>query len=342
MENTLPVPISLKDTFDRANRIAIITHVAPDGDAIGSCLGLTYVLRGQGKVVFPVCQDPVPYQVDWLPGADEIRPLPPPDVDLVVSIDLSSQDRMGKAYDPETLGHVPLVNIDHHVTNTHFTATSWVEPKAVAACEMVYHLAQAFGYAITSRAATCILTGLLTDTRGLRTANVNARVLRVVTHLVEQGAPMAQITEMAFNRKPLSVIKLWSLALQHLHIEPEGVIWATITEAIRREAGHREENDGGLVSFITSADGMDVGVVFTEKPHGQVNVSMRSRPGVDISQVAFALGGGGHPQAAGATIDGPLPVAEDRVITMLKKMLESQKHDRQATSIRTPWSVEHR
>lgn len=320
-EEMLHVPEELKDVFDRANRIAIITHVAPDGDAIGSTLGLMYVLRGLGKSAFPVCQDPVPYQVNWLPGVEEFRPSPPADVDLVVSIDLSSLDRMGDAYDAGALGHVPLVNIDHHVTNTHFAPIRWVEPKAVAACEQVYHLARAFDYPITPTAATCILTGLLTDTRGLRTSNVNARVLRVATHLVELGAPIGEITELAFNRKPLSVIKLWALALQHLHIEPEGIIWATITEAIRKEAGHEEENDGGLVSFITSAEGMYVGVVFTEKPDGQVNVSMRARPGVDVSQVAFALGGGGHPQAAGATIEGPLEAAQARVIALLKEML---------------------
>ncbi len=333
-EDTITVPLEVKDAIERAQRIAIITHIAPDGDAIGSCLGLTYLLRGQGKVVTPVCQDPVPFMVNWLPGVDEIAPLPPADVDLIISIDLSSVDRMGDAYDVERFGHLPLVNIDHHVTNTYFGTVNWVAPQAVAACEMVYHLAQAFDYPITQRVATYVLTGLLTDTRGLRTANVNARVLRVATHLVELGAPIAEITELAFNRKPLAAIKLWSLALGNLHIEPEGIIWVTITDAMRREAGYEEESDAGLVSYILAAEGMYVSVVFTEKPDGMVNVSMRARPGYDVAQVAFSLGGGGHPQAAGATIEGPLEAAQARVIEALKAMLKERHATTTLTSAR--------
>lgn len=321
----IEVPRNVVNAIEKSHRIAVITHIAPDGDAIGSCLGLTHLLREQGKEVVPVCQDPVPYIVDWLPGVDEIVPRAPADVDLIISIDLSSVDRMGEAYDADALGHIPLVNIDHHVTNTYFGNVNWVEPRAVAACEMVYHLSQACGYFVSPMVATYLLTGLLTDTRGLRTANVNARVLRVATHLVELGAPIGQITEFTFNRKPLSVIKLWSLALQNLHIEPDGIIWVTITEAMRQKAGFSEQSDGGLVSFITAADTARVGVVFTEKPDGKVNVSMRARPGHDVARVAFALGGGGHPLAAGATINGPLEDATQRVIQMLRESLAERR-----------------
>ncbi len=330
-EDTIEVPRDIANAIEKSHRIAVITHVAPDGDAIGSCLGLTHLLRDLGKEVIPVCQDPAPYIVDWLPGISEIVTSIPVDVDLIISIDLSSVDRMGEAYDADALGHIPLMNIDHHVTNTYFGNINWVEPRAVAACEMVYHMAQAFGYPISPQIATYVLTGLLTDTRGLRTANVNARVLRIATHLVELGAPIGQITELTFNRKPLAVIKLWSLALQNLHVEPEGIIWLTITESIRQKAGFDEQSDGGLVSFITSADEACVGVVFTEKPDGKVNVSMRARPGYDVARVAFALGGGGHPQAAGVTIDGPLEDAVRRVLQYLKESLG--QHEAQSTPV---------
>ncbi len=320
-EFSLHPPEAIAQALNQAHRIAVVTHVAPDGDAIGSCLGMVHLLRDMGKDAVPVCQDPVPYAVNWLPGIEDFRTRVPDDVDLVISIDLSSPDRMGTAYDPGTHSSIPLINIDHHVTNTGFGTVNWVEPRAVAACEMVYHLAQAFSYPISPQVATYVLTGLLTDTRGLRTSNVNVRVLRVATHLVELGAPIGKITELTFNRKPLSVIKLWALALQNLHVEPEGIIWTTITDEIRRAAGHEEKNDGGLVSFITSADTVYIGVVFTEED-GRVNVSMRSRPGYDVAQVAFALGGGGHPQAAGATIEGSLEDVQRRVITLLKDSLK--------------------
>ncbi len=319
---SLPVPVELQHALADIETVAVITHVAPDGDAIGSTLALVYLLREQGKMATPVCQDPAPYQVNWLPHVAEIQRTVPPDVEALISIDLSDPDRMGKAYDPQQFGHLPLINIDHHATNTLFGTINWVEPQAVAACEMVYHLARSLHWPITPRVATYILTGLLTDTRGLRTANVNARVMHVATHLVELGAPIGEITELTFNRKPLSLIKLWALALPHLRVEPEGIIWTFITETMRREAGHKEENDGGLVSFITTAEGMLVGIVFTEKPDGRINISFRSRPGIDVSRIAFALGGGGHPQASGATIDGPLDEAIKRVLTLVKEILQ--------------------
>lgn len=320
-DGLIPVPDAVCAVLNAARRIAVITHIGPDGDAIGSCLGLTHLLREQGKLVTPVCADPIPYQVNWLPGVDEIVTQAPADVDLVVSIDLSAPDRMGDAYAKETLGHLPLVNIDHHITNTYFGTVNWVAPEAVAACEMVYHLAQACGYPITPRVATYLLTGLLTDTRGLRTSNVNGRVLRVVTHLVDLGAPLAHIMEMAFNRKPLALIRLWGLALNTLHVEPEGIVWTRITPEMRAAAGYAEENDGRLVSFILAAEEAKVSAVFIQRDNGQVNVSLRSRPGYDVAQVAFAFGGGGHPQAAGATLDGPLPEVEARVLEALRAVV---------------------
>lgn len=321
-DGALPVPDAVCAAIQQAHRIAVITHVAPDGDAIGSCLGLTYLLRGVGKGVTPVCPDPVPYQVNWLPGVEEIVPVAPADVDLIISIDLSARDRMGDAYQEEVHGHLPLVNIDHHITNTHFGTVNWVAPEAVAACEMVYHLAQACGFPITPRTATYLLTGLLTDTRGLRTSNVNVRVLRVVTHLVELGAPLAEIMEMAFNRKPLALIRLWGLAINAMHVEPEGIVWTAITPEMREAVGYEEENDGGLVSFILAAEGAKVSAVFIQRANGQVNVSLRSRPGYDVAQVAFALGGGGHPQAAGATLEGPLEAVQARVIEALRAVVK--------------------
>ncbi len=318
----LPVPEAVRQAIAQADRIAVITHIAPDGDAIGSCLGLTHLLRQQGKEVIPVCQDPVPFQVNWFPGLEDLVTRAPTEVDLLISVDLSSPDRMGDAYSPEEHGQIPLLNIDHHITNTYFGTVNWVAPEAVAACEMVYHMAQAFHYPITPRIATYLLTGLLTDTRGLRTANVTTRVLRVVTHLVELGAPLAEIMEQTFNRKPLALIQLWGMALNHLRLEPEGIIWTRITQAMREAAGYEEENDGGLVSFILAAEEARVSAVFIERANGQVSVSLRSRPGYDVAQVAFALGGGGHPQAAGATLEGSLDAVQHRVLEALRAHLQ--------------------
>lgn len=316
---------AIAEAIRKAQRILVVTHVAPDGDAIGSLLALGWALEGLGKEVILACADPVPRNYRYLPGSERIVQRPDPtDVDLVISLDESDRERMGAAYDADRLLGVPLANIDHHVTNVRFGTWNWVDPSKAATAELVLELVDYLGVPVDGRIALCLLNGLVTDTHGFRTPNTGPAELAVAIRLMEAGASLHRVVHHAFNRRPYASLRLWGFALQTVHLDGR-IIWAEVTQEMQRLAGGGDMSNGSLVNFLIAAEGADVAVVFTEREDGQVEVGFRSLAGVDVSGVALSLGGGGHPQAAGCTVPGPLPAARERVLAALAQALRDQR-----------------
>jgi phosphoesterase RecJ-like protein len=303
-------------TLAPAGRVLCISHVKPDGDAVGSLVGMGWLLRRLGKQPTLAMQDAVPVEHRVLPGAAAVFTIEHPDYtaevvnrafDLVVCLDASSPDRMGNAYNPDVHAAVPLLVIDHHITNTLFGTVNWIAPVCAATCQMLAYLADALGVSLDGELAECLLTGLVTDTLCFRTSNVTPAVLEVAMRLMQGGADLATITQRTVSRNPFSLIKLWSLILPGVRLE-EGVIWSVATLALFAEAGH-PFSDISLSSFLITADEADMSAVFVEKPDDltaapTVECSFRAKPGFDVAQLAFAFGGGGHPAAAGCTLQG--------------------------------------
>lgn len=312
----------------RARRILLIAHMAPDGDCIGSLLALGQALRALGKQAVLACPDAVPQPYHFLPGQEAITRDPVGEFQLLISLDSSDISRLGDIYRPAAFATVPLINIDHHTTNVHFGTVNWVDSDAASTAEMVYALIGELGVPLNPDMALCLLTGLVYDTRGFRTPTTTIRTMTTATRLMEAGASLTLITDQVLNRRPLAVIRLWGEALSTLQWRGR-VIWAEITQAMRQRAGI-QDNDaaGGLASFLASAHEADVAVVFNEKPDNKVEVGFRSVPGVDVSAVAFQLGGGGHPQAAGCTLNGTLEEALQRVLAALEASLARQRGEK--------------
>jgi phosphoesterase RecJ-like protein len=310
---------TIADLFQRAHRILLVAHVGPDGDAIGSLLGLGSLLEAQGKEVTLACEDPVPDAYSWLPGSSRITRKGTGSYDLVVGLDCSDERRMGQVFDGELAG-VPLLNIDHHVTNTGFGAVNWVDPSSVSTTQMILTLADAMGWELTQPVAVCLLTGLVTDSRSFRTANVDDAALKVALRLTSAGASLREITHQVFDRRSLASTRLWGRAIDALHLE-DGILWTEVTHAMRREWQLNDNGTSGLVNFLSAVREARVVVVFSERNNGTIDVSMRSERGVDVAQVALRLGGGGHPQAAGCTLQEDLPQARQRVLAELRRTL---------------------
>ena len=314
--------------LSRARRILAFCHIAPDGDALGSLLGLGWLLKSlppeeQRKTTL-VCADGVPVQFQFLPGSGEILSEPPSLTwDAIVAVDSSDERRLGDCFRPATEGGgAPVLVLDHHVTNLNFGTLNYVDPAAAATAQVIVDLADALRAPIGPEAATCLLTGLVTDTLSFRTSNVTPEVMCVAARLMDEGANLYEITERALSQKPLNVMRLWGLALAGLHQE-RNVVWALITREMRAQAGALDTGDGGLASFLINAPEAKVAAVFSEKPDGQVEIGLRARNGLDVSRLALALGGGGHPQAAGCTLPGPLADAETRLLPLLFACPES-------------------
>ena len=315
-----------------ASSVLVVCHVSPDGDAVGSLLGLGLALKPTKRVTM-ICPDPVPEEFHHLPGRDMIAgPLDGWEYftgpgTVLVSVDCSARDRLGKLCDTERLAKMPIVNIDHHPTNTYFGEANWVEPTAAATAQMLVHLIEALNIPLSAGCATCLLHGILCDTLGFRTSNTTAEVLKTSIRLIEAGAPLAFLTDRIFNHRPLGMVQMWTRALLQLKLEGR-ILSSEITQNMRREAGYDQDGDAGLVNFMNTTNEADIAVVFSELEDGQINVSIRSSMGYDVSKVALQLGGGGHAQAAGCTLPGPLEDAKARVLPLLSQAWDAQTANR--------------
>lgn len=317
----------IKDLIKNAHRILVVAHVAPDGDAIGSLLSMGWLLRAHGKERVLACQDPVPRTYTFLPGSDEIVQHLSGSFDLGMSLDCSDRYRMGEdltKFVASLPGTLPWINIDHHVTNTRFGTVNWIDPAAVSTTQMLLELVEALGWELVPPVATCLLNGLVTDTRSFRTSNVDPRAVRAALRLMEAGASLADITRQALEQRPLASVRLWGQAIEQMHLQ-DGVLWTQVTHAMCQRLGLDGQDVSGLTNFLSGIREADIVVVFTERENNAIDVSMRASPGLDVAQVALWLGGGGHPQAAGCTLEGDLAQVEERVLAAVQRSLAEQK-----------------
>jgi len=316
-----------------ARNLLVIGHIAPDGDAVGSVLALTLGLRQLGKRCLPACADPIPEEFDFLPGVNQIAAHPPKgDEDLIVVLDSSDVHRIGGLYVERLFSQIPTLNIDHHVTNTRYGDWNLIRDTAATA-EIIYDLLRWLDVEIDRDIATCLLAGIVTDTRSFRTPNTNASTLRLATELVERGASLAEVTDRLCNRRPLANIRLWAEALSRAQLRGR-ILWTEITREMMRRTGATHNDSGGIVNFLASANEADVGVVFREMDDGQIDCAFRSSPGTDVAKIALALGGGGHPQASGCVVSGDLVEVRERVLAALEDSLKEQMKKRATVASR--------
>ncbi|MBN1284393.1 MAG: bifunctional oligoribonuclease/PAP phosphatase NrnA [Anaerolineae bacterium] len=317
--------------LEAARTLIVICHYDPDGDAIGTMLGLTWALRGMGKRVTPACRDGAPWPLDFLPGSAEVvTDLAGLEADTVVVVDCSDARRGGKLYKQAVELGVPIINIDHHVTNTRFGAVNLVRPDRVAAAEVVFELLGRMGFDFDLNTATCLLTGLVTDTRSFKTPNVDQRVLRAAITLMDIGVSLPEVVQMAMERKQFHDLAILGRALGDVRFE-DGVAWSALSlEAWRAtDGGAMSAAPRNFSTLLNSVEEAAVGVFFTEMANRRIDISMRSKPPVNLT-VLFAEGaplhgqGGGHPQASGAEIDGPLEAAISRLVPALKALVSAQ------------------
>jgi phosphoesterase RecJ-like protein len=304
--------------------ILVVTHVKPDGDAIGSLVGLANALREQGKTVTAVVDGGVPGAFQFLPGVEYIQStLVSGSWDLMVSVDASDEERTGLAGVFGRARSQRVINLDHHPTNTGFGDILLVMPEAVSATEIVFRWLPSMGHPLSPGVAVPLLAGLVTDTLGFRTSNVNPTTLDIAQQLMEAGASLAEMMQRTLVSKPFSAVQLWREALPSVKME-DSIISAVITRANLKRAHLADVTDSGLIGVLISVEEAAIAVIFKETAEGRVEISLRSKPGFDVSEVALGLGGGGHKQASGATINGPLEAAQARVMPLLRAAVKER------------------
>ena len=310
--------ITLKEAATRlqaANRILITAHVLPDGDAIGSTLATMQILRAMGKTVKVFIDDNVRRNLHALPHFEQIRrPADGEhfDADLLLVLD-TSPDRIGNV---RKLTDAPILNVDHHVTNIGDGYALYVETKAAATCEIIFKLARELGEAITPDIATCLYTGIATDTGFFQFSNTRADTLAIASELITCGVSPHFISEQMEKKTLAEVIGLRD-ALNTLKMYyGDKVAGMTLDHATVSKFDSTE----GIIDEIRVIDTVDVAFLISEKASNVCRVSMRSKI-VDVAKIAAKLGGGGHIRAAGCTLKTTLADAEKILVEAIGKAL---------------------
>lgn len=299
----------VQQAIERHQRFAIATHVRPDGDAIGSLLGLTNMLRKLGKEAHPYCQDSVPAAQQFLSGSRIIRQNieEPSFYDAAILVDCGGFLRVGNTL-ADSIGKIPfLINIDHHMNDVPFGDIFWVTPSASSTCEMLYYLCGQLQLALDPAIATQLYTGLLTDTGSFRFSNTNRQVLEIAAELVATGAQPAYIAEQVYESVSPESIQLLARVLSTIVFSSNSrLATAQLTQNMFTETQTSPEDSEGFINHLRSVKSVDLAMLFREDNNGVVHISMRSKGQVDVAALAKRHGGGGHRNAAACRVAGSL------------------------------------
>lgn len=316
MEKRHEVAIALQNF---AGPIFVTSHNNPDGDAIGSLLGLTWALKKLGKEVTPVLLDPIPDNLRFLPGSEEIcnpLDLPVPLEGLLVSVDVSGRTRMNVPLE----WNLPMVIIDHHVSGKLAEGLLWSKPEATATAEMIEELVrEEWGLSLSKDAATCLYLGIATDSGFFKYSNTTARILRIAANLIEAGVDPSFISE-NFEIRSLHTLHRLGDSLETIELFWDG--WLAEMTILKREDDPPGFSEG-FVDFPRSIPSAQVAALYKEVDVDTVRVSLRSK-GPNVAKVAEFLGGGGHVRAAGLTFTGTLEEAKERVREALSRYREER------------------
>jgi phosphoesterase RecJ-like protein len=300
----------------------ITSHARPDGDAIGSALGLMHLLELMGKHVVVAFADPIPYTYHTLPGVDRIvHQLPTAAPDIAIVLECDSIERTG--FHPGNFARLhaaAIVNIDHHLSGRAFADFNWIDKNACAVGAMVYDLILASGTQITEPIASCLYAAVLTDTGSFTYPATMASTFALAEHLIQCGANPNRIAQAIYGSNSPGKIRLLGAALSNIQID--GVVaWSLVTEEEMARAGATVEDCEGVVNYLIGILGVQAAVFMREcaGPDGapQYRLSLRSKGQIDVAHVAERLGGGGHRNASGCTIDGPMESATRRIVAEL-------------------------
>jgi phosphoesterase RecJ-like protein len=306
----------IKARIAESDRFLLASHVRPDADAAGSLLGFGLALELAGKNVQMVLDDGAG-KFQYLPGAEKIQREAEGKFDMVIVVDCSDPDRVGDALNG--YGKPDLV-VDHHKTNVNFGDFNIVESSQAATAAILYDHLPAWGLAFNPDVAACLLSGIIGDTIGFRTSNVDSGLMRRAAALMDLGADLSYIYREELVIMPFVAAKYWGAGLKRLAYD-DGLVYTCLTLADREEIGYAGNDDADLVNVLSSVREAEIALIFIEQAQNKTKVSWRARPGLDVSGIAFKFGGGGHAAAAGADIDGSLQEVMGLVIDETRKLL---------------------
>ncbi len=324
MTTNTKAPENLLKKLRSGHRYVITSHINPDGDAIGSSLGLVRILRNIGKGAVVWSRDEPPKLYRSLAGSDRMHVGPEPPAgfpesfDGAIVLECPTLDRCGLE---EHLADMSIINIDHHLGNEHYGEVNWVDTAAPSLGEMIYRLSQGLMVNLDQETATALYLTLVTDTGGFRFANSTPAAFSAASALVTEGAHPEQVAHWLYESQPESAVRLLGEMLKTLEIHGERIATAIVTQEMFDTAGASSSDTEGLIDHPRSIAGVDAVALIRQVDEEHFKVSLRSRGDIDVEKLARQNGGGGHRNAAGYMADGPIADLREKVVKALQAAL---------------------
>jgi bifunctional oligoribonuclease and PAP phosphatase NrnA len=319
MQSTPPIDAVLS-SIANAEHLLVTAHARPDGDAVGGLLACWMMLQRMGKQADMALSDRVPCIYRSLPCASQVRHWSrvEGDYDTVILLECDGIERTRL----DGLENRFLINIDHHTSGRAFADVNWIDSNACAVAELVYKLAGAAGIDITPEMATCLYAAVLSDTGSFCYEGTDAYTFELARDLVRRGANPVLIAQDVYFSNPAAKILLLGAALANLHHE-DRLAWLWVSQNDMDRACAEEEDCEGIVNYAIGIRGIEVAVFLRELRDRRVRLSLRSKGRVNVATIAERFAGGGHENASGCTMDGPLAMATGQILQYLRTCLPS-------------------
>jgi phosphoesterase RecJ-like protein len=312
------------EVLGKARRVLIVTHVNPEGDALGSLFGLALALKDAGRDVVAFTPEPVPEPFDFLPGSElAVHSLADVgDMDATFAVDCGQLERLGDEV-AAFAGRGTLVNLDHHISNDNFGDVNIVIPSASAAGEILYDFLCAAGFSVSADVATNLYVAIHTDTGCFKYGSSTAGSLKKAGELVELGADPMEVSSKVYENYPAEKFKLLALVLSTLDVSEDGrIATVLVTREMLDSVGGDKGLSDGFVNYTREIKGVEVGILFREAGDSEYKLSMRSSKCVDVAAITGLFGGGGHAMAAGALVKGTLTEVREKIMTPVREALD--------------------
>jgi bifunctional oligoribonuclease and PAP phosphatase NrnA len=315
------VPREVRDLVRSGRSFVLLAHLYPDGDVLGSVLGLGLALRGAARRVAFACPHRVPQPFEFLPGSGEVRQWTEGQggYDVVVTLDCPDPSRVGGLLERCRQAGTVVLNIDHHADNRRYGDVNWIQPGASATGEMVFELLEEMGLPLTVDIAVNLYTAIVTDTGSFRYSNTTAQTLRIAARLLDAGVDPAAVANQLYEGRHLAGLHLLGRILQQVEASADGrIAWVVIDRGQMASPHLLEAED--VVTYPRSLRTALVAVLFRELP-SEVKVSLRAKGEVNVARIAARLGGGGHANAAGAVVPGDITRVKSLVLDAVREAL---------------------
>ncbi|MCK4573547.1 MAG: bifunctional oligoribonuclease/PAP phosphatase NrnA [candidate division Zixibacteria bacterium] len=326
MGNVGALQAEINDLLKKSVRVLVVSHIDPDGDAIGSQLAFASYLRWLGKDVVSLRDSALPDKYRFLQGSESIVAIDDfviaGNIDTAIVLECPNLDRAGRV--GSLIGEdTTIINIDHHADNDKFGRVNWIDPGASSVGEMIYDLIAVPGYQIDTATAEQIYTAILTDTGRFRFSSTSPKAFQIASELVAAGADPQKICDSVYYNMRPSAMRLIGKVLNSIEFHRDGAICLLkLTRDMLQSSGAEESDSDGLVDFALFSKGVRVGALLKEAGPETTRVSFRSRDGINVAELAARFGGGGHVKASGCTLKGGLQDSRKVIIKMLEEAVD--------------------